>query len=161
MMTEKVNAMERSKKIMMTTMMMIGGGESVVGNNNSNLVTFPMSALIDLSGEKEEDNKSRDIAQIDIKGTLSEAINRYSVVGKNNANLVTIPMSALIDLSEEKEEENNYTYIDGTVDGTDNVIISLEHVCVDDRKNEGEGEIKDNDDDYNDDDGGRREDCCW
>ena len=67
---------------------------------------------------------------------------------------MTIPMSALIDLSEEKEEENNYTEIDGTVDGTDNVMIASEHVCVDDRKNEGNREIKDNNDDYNDDDGG-------
>ena len=31
-----------------------GRGGSVVGNSNANLVTIPMSALIDLSGEKEE-----------------------------------------------------------------------------------------------------------
>jgi hypothetical protein len=53
-----------------------GGGGSVVGNNNANLVTIPMSALIDLSGEKEEENNYTDIAQIDIKGTLSKAINQ-------------------------------------------------------------------------------------
>ena len=80
-----------------------GGGGSVVGNNNANLVTIPMRTLIDMSGEKEEENKSRDIAQIDVEGALSEAINRYSVISNNNANLVTIPMSALIDLSKEKE----------------------------------------------------------
>ena len=51
-------------------------------------------------------------------------------------------MSALVDLSGEKEEENNYTDIDGTVDGTDNVMIASEHVCVDDRKSEGNREIK-------------------
>ena len=57
-----------------------------------------------------------------------------SVVGNNNANLVTIQKSALIDLSGEKEEENNYTDIDETINGTDNVMIASEHVCVDDRK---------------------------
>ena len=75
---------------MMTTTMMMGGWGSVVGNNNANLVTIPMSALIDLSGEKEEENNYTDIAQIDVQGTLSEAINWYSVVGNNNASLVTI-----------------------------------------------------------------------
>ena len=56
---------------MMTTTMMMGGRGSVVSNNNDNLVT----TLIDLSGEIDEENKSRDIAQIDVEGTLSEAIN--------------------------------------------------------------------------------------
>ena len=106
------------------------------------------------SEKKEEENKSRDIAQIDVEGAQSEAINWYNVVGNNSANLVTIPMSALIDLSEEKEEECNYTDIDGTVDGTDNVMIASEHVCVDDIISEGNREIKDNNDDYKDDDGG-------
>ena len=77
-MTEKVKSTERSKTIMMTTTMMMGGGGSVVGNNNANLVTIPMITLIDLSEENEEENKSRDIAQIDVKGTLSEAINWYT-----------------------------------------------------------------------------------
>ena len=55
-----------------------GGGGGVVGNNNANLVTIAASALIDLTrGKKEEENKSRDIAQIDVEGTLSKAINRY------------------------------------------------------------------------------------
>ena len=40
-------------------------------------MTIPIRALIDLSGEKEEENKSRDIAQIDVEGTLSESINQY------------------------------------------------------------------------------------
>ena len=35
-----------------------------------------MITLIDLSGEKEEENNYTDIAQIDIKGTLSKAINQ-------------------------------------------------------------------------------------
>ena len=83
---------------------------------------------------------------------------RGSVVGNNNANLGTISMSALIDPSGEKEEENNYTDIDGTVNGTVkfNVMIALEHVCVDDRKIGGTGEIKHNNDDYNNDDDGRK-----
>jgi len=63
-------------------------------------------------------------------------------------------MSALIDLSGEMEEVKNYTDIDGTIDCTDNVMIASEHVCVDDSKSEGNGEIKDNNDDYNNDDGG-------
>ena len=50
-------------------------------------------------------------------------------------------------------EANNYTETDGTVDGKYNVMIALEHVCVDDRKGEGSREIKGNNDDYNYDDG--------
>ena len=121
-------------------------GRSAVGNKDANL-TIVIRALMDLSGRKEEENKSGGMPQIDVKGALYEAINWYSVVGNNNANLVTIPMSALIDLSEEKKEENNYTDIDGTVDGTDIVMIASEHVCVDDRKSEGNREIKYNNDD--------------
>ena len=34
-------------------------------------------------------------------------------------------------------QDYDYTDLDGTVDGTDNVIISTEHVCVDDRKVKG------------------------
>ena len=56
--------------------------------------------------------------------------------------------------------EYDYMDIDGTINGTDNVMIASEHVCVDDRKSEGNGEIKYNNDDYNNDDGGRGE-CCW
>ena len=60
-------------------------------------------------------------------------------------------MSISIDLSGEKEEENNYMDIDGVVDGSDNIMIAAEHVCVDYRNSEGSGEIKDNNYDYNDD----------
>ena len=74
-MTAKVKATKISNTIIMTTtMMMGGGGGSVVGNNNANQVTIAASALIDLSGEKKKENKSRDIAQIDVDGTLNEAI---------------------------------------------------------------------------------------
>ena len=68
-------------------------------------MTIAASALICLTSEKkEEDNKSEDIAQNDVKSTLSQAINQYSVVGNNNANLVKIPMSALIDLSGKRKK---------------------------------------------------------
>jgi len=50
-------------------------------------------------------------------------------------------------------QDYDYTDLDGTVDGTDNVMIALENVCVDDRKSEGNREIKNNNDDYNNDDG--------
>ena len=51
-------------------------------------------------------------------------------------------------------QDYNYTDIDGAIDGNDNRMIAAEHVCVDDRKCESNGELKDNDDDYNNDDGG-------
>ena len=56
-------------------------------------------------------------------------------------------------------KDYDYTDIDGAVDGTDNIMIAGEHVCVNDRKSEGNEEIKDNNDDYNDDDGGGE--YCW
>ena len=58
MMTESVKATERSKTIMLTTTMMMGGGGRAVGNRNANLVTIPMSALIDLSGERKKKTKA-------------------------------------------------------------------------------------------------------
>ena len=54
-------------------------------------------------------------------------------------------------------KDYDYTDIDGTVDDTDNRMIAVEHFCVDDRKIEGSGEIKDNNDDCNDDNGGEGE----
>ena len=40
-------------------------------------MTIAAISLIDLSGEEKEENKSGGMPQIDIKRTLSEAINRY------------------------------------------------------------------------------------
>ena len=50
--------------------------------------------------------------------------------------------------------EYDYTDIDGTGDGTSNVMIASEHVCDDGRKREHNQEIRVNNDNYNDDDGG-------
>ena len=50
--------------------------------------------------------------------------------------------------------EYDYMNIDGTGDGTSNVMIASEHVCDDDRKREHTREIRDNNDNYNKDDGG-------
>ena len=61
--------------------MMMGERGNDVGHNNANPVTIPMSTLIDLSGEKKDENKIRDITQTDVKGTLSEAI-----IGTNHSN---------------------------------------------------------------------------
>ena len=51
-------------------------------------------------------------------------------------------------------QDYDYTDIDGTVDGTDNVMIALEHVCDDDRKRDHSIEIRENNDNYNNDGGG-------
>jgi len=50
--------------------------------------------------------------------------------------------------------EYDYADIDDTVNGTDNGMIALEHVCDDDRKHENNREIKDNNANYKEDDGG-------
>ena len=52
-----------------------GGGGSVIGNNNANPVTIAMSALIDLSRGKKEENKSREetFDKIDDDGDLKSA----------------------------------------------------------------------------------------
>ena len=57
--------------------------------------------------------------------------------------------------------ENDYADIGGTFDGTDNVMISLEHVCDDDRKRDHNIEIRENSDNYNNDGGGGRGECYW
>ena len=53
------------------------------------------------------------------------------------------------------DHEYDYADINGTVDGTDNVMIASEHVCDDDRKREHNIEIRDNNDNYNNDGGGK------
>jgi len=65
------------------------------------------------------------------------------------------------DIDNINNHEYDYTDIDGAVDGTDNIMIAGNNVCVDDSKSESNEEIKDNDDDYNDDDGGGGGGCCW
>ena len=55
--------------------------------------------------------------------------------------------------------EYDFADIDGTLDGTDNGMIALKHLCDDDRMGESNGESKDNNDDFNNDDGGRRGEC--
>ena len=51
-------------------------------------------------------------------------------------------------------KDYDYTDIDETIDGTDNVMIALEHVCDDDRKCDHNIEIRENNDNYNNDGGG-------
>jgi len=58
------------------------------------------------------------------------------------------------DIDSVYNQDYDYVDIDGTVNGTVNGMIALEHVCDDDRKRESNREIKDNNDNYNEDDGG-------
>ena len=53
-------------------------------------------------------------------------------------------MDKEFDIDSLYNQDYDYTDVDGTVDVTDNGMIASEHVFVDYRKSEGNGEIKKN-----------------
>ena len=117
------------------------------------------SALIDLSGEKEEESKIRDktVDKIDDDGDLKPADKSTNFIIRHDKSSVNIndeegkgEDKEFGSLFNHNDDDTNIDWEWGRVVAINNdTKMAIEHSCVDERTSVGNKEIKDNNDGYN------------